>query len=206
MIEEPLFMKQQLTEEDKFERLEFVYHDLGTRLKNDDNTSWRIILLSGILLGLLGTIVKLSGSLNTFQLVLTIISIVLLLGTIGCAFVSLLIFRDLRHISNMTYLLGKDGEKAYKNNEYLVRKFSQDNNKSRYSVFHTVDFLSRGVQQEDRNKYQEDIASNFITDLVDYIFFLANLIEVRKRPRSVALWMVLFDSIFITLTAIFVSC
>lgn len=156
--------------------LQFVYEDLAARLSNDTANSWQVIALSGLLLTILGALA--SQFSRSLEKIVAGISGVFLFLAIGAGFLSIISFRAAARIPYKGLLLGKHGEHAYSQLKLLIAE-----NRS-VSIFHTSDFLARGVSTEARTKYLEDVRTRYQSDLVDYLFFLADLIEVRKRPRG----------------------
>lgn len=163
------------------EGLGLLLGDVSARLANDNENSWRIVSLSAILLTILAAFLVQGAPLFHLPTVFgtlagTSLSLAMLTGI-----VSLLLYRDLKWIPLKRILLGSTGLKAYRN----IRALSSSA-KTPF-LFHTQTFLARGVSPDAREAYLRQVREQFPEELVAYIFFLANMIEIKKRPRTVSL-------------------
>ena len=160
--------------------LDTVYGDIVGRLIKDDENSWNIVTLSGALLTLLGTLLVQTDSLGRLASVFAFFSGIFLLMAMLTGITSRIVFRDLKRVPFKKIVLGTRGAAAYERNWDILL------NASDLSVFHTYDFFQRGVSSEARLAYLRIMKDNdkVDMDLVDYLFFLANMIEIKRHPRS----------------------
>jgi len=166
------------------ENLEMVYGDIVGRLVNDNNNSWQIITLAGILLTVLGTLIVQSSLQEYFVKIFAFAAGIFLTLAMVAGFVSLLVYRDLRRIPFFKrIILGPNGMEAFEKNEQVPDELS---------LFHTSDLLKRQKKSNSCSVYLDDVRRRYDEDFVDYLFFLANLIEIKKRTRSYALVFILF--------------
>ena len=166
------------------ENLEMVYGDIVGRLVNDNNNSWQIITLAGILLTVLGTLIVQSSLQEQLVKIFAFSAGIFLTLAMVAGFVSLLVYRDLRRIPVFKrIILGPNGMEAFEKNEQVPDELS---------LFHTSDLLKRQKKSNACSVYLDDVRRRYDEDFVDYLFFLANLIEIKKRTRSYALVFILF--------------
>ena len=167
---------------EKSGRLRFIYSDLGARLANDNRNSWQMVSLAPVLMTFLAGLLALSRDLSLSAKIWAALGCFFLFLTVLLATISVLVPRDLPRLRLKRFLLGQDGQKGWANNDEILKRPLAHS-----SVFHTRVFLRRGYSPEARRKYLEDVETDFDEDLVDYLFFLADLIEVKRRPRVLAM-------------------
>ena len=171
------------------ENLEMVYWDISGRLVNDNTNSWQIITLAGILLTVLGTLLVQDSPQGNLVKGFAFSAGIFLTLAMFAGFISLLVYRDLRRIPLFKRLiLGKTGMEAFKQNEQLPDELS---------LFHTTDLLKRQKKPEACSVYLNDVRRRYDEDFVEYLFFLGNLIEIKKRSRSYALIFILLGGLSI---------
>lgn len=159
-----------------------MYEDIVGRLIKDDENSWNIVTLSGVLLTLLGTLLVQTDSLELSVRVFALLAGIFLLMAMLTGIISRIVFRDLKWVPLKGTVLGSRGAVAYERNRCILISASE------LSVFHTYDFFQRGVSPKKRLKYLDEMKDNdkVDKDLVDYLFFLANMIEIKRHPRSLS--------------------
>lgn len=163
--------------------LDIVYEDIVGRLIKDDENSWNIVTLSGVLLTLLGTLLVQTDSLEFPVRVFALLAGIFLLLAMLTGIISRIVFRDLKWVLPLKgIVLGTRGAAAYERNRCILISASD------LSVFHTYDFFQRGVSHEARLDYLGEMkdTDKVDKDLVDYLFFLANMIEIKRHPRSLS--------------------
>lgn len=175
--------------------LNTVYGDIVGRLVKDDENSWNIVTLSGVLLTLLGTLLVQTDSLELPVRAFALLAGIFLLLAMLTGIISRIVFRDLKWVPLKGFVLGSKGAVAYERNQCILISASEP------SVFHTYDFFERGVSHKKRLEYLDEMKNNdkVDKDLVDYLFFLANMIEIKRHPRSLSFLFMLLAGLSIAL-------
>ena len=166
--------------------LKFVYSDLVARLVGDNNSTVTILGIAGVLLALLGGMVGNSPASPPSLVVKcsTLVAGISLLASMLFGLCSLLLCRELRqYLPFKKLLLGKAGYEALQSVVPILRAQPP----YELSVLHTAHLLEWGVTKEAMADYASSIGEKFGEELVCYVFFLAHVIEIRKRPRLISL-------------------
>jgi hypothetical protein len=184
------------------ESLSFMYNDLGARLANDNSNAAVVMSSAGVLLGLLATAaVTDKGPLTIEAKVAMSIGCGTLSLSMLFGFYALLLARDVkRFMPFKRWLLGEDGCRALAATgqmftDYKARKY--------LTIIHTAHFLDRGVGPEARRRYALDIRDVFEDDMIDYLFFLARMIEVKKGPRRISAFLLFVGGASVAATLLF---
>jgi hypothetical protein len=187
--------------DDGRKNLDIVYGDIVGRLIKDDENSWNIVTLSGVLLTLLGTLLVKPDSLELPVRVFALFAGIFLLLAMLTGIISRIIFRDLKWVPLKGIVLGNRGAVAYERNWEILKN---DSEASELSFFHTYDIFQRGVSPDALLAYLDEVKDDdkFDNSFVGYLFFLANIIEIKKRPRSLSFLFMLLAGVFITLLLI----
>lgn len=184
----------QANDERATEQLKLVYLDLSQRLANDNDVSWKIVTPSGVLLALLGTFIAQAHPVGVLVKVLASVSASCLLVAIVYGFVSLLVYRDLRRLK-VKYIPGADSPE-------FQTMLGPNSGGLFESLFHTSSILKGGNQASERDDYRRRLRDYFDRHLTDYVFFLANLIEIKRRPRFWSLMFMLTGSLLVGATVV----
>lgn len=164
----------------RVKELQLIYEDMAGRFVNDNNNSWQIVSLSAFLLTLLGTLLVQNNPLELPVKIFSILAGIFLGLAILAGFISLLSYRDIKLVPLKTIVLGCKGAHSYKTSWDLILSGPK-------SLFHNTDIMMRGITLEARTAYLKEVGDRFEEDMVDYLFFLAYLIEIKKRPRALSL-------------------
>ncbi len=176
---------------DNTEKIKLVYDDIIHRLINDNDNSWKIITLSGILLTILGTFFTQNPSLGLSGKAIVILAAIFFLLAIFTGLISLLLYRDLKRLPFKRILLDAKAMQAYEENINLFE-----------NAFHTQYILRKGLANGAQVEYGRSLTQEFDQHLTNYIFYLSNMVEVKKRPRILSLFFMLLGSIAITVVLI----
>ena len=163
---------------------------MAGRFVNDNNNSWQIVSLSALLLTLLGTLLVQNNPLELPVKIFAFLAGIFLGLAILAGFISLLSYRDLKLVPLKTMVLGCKGAHSYVKSLDLIMSAPK-------SLFHNTDILRRGIELKARSDYLEEVGDRFDEDMVDYLFFLAYLIEIKKRPRALSLLFISLGGLFI---------
>lgn len=177
--------------EHNIEKLKIVYEDMGARLSQDNDNSWKVVTLASVLLTLLGVFIADQSVLTVWGRVFLGLAAISYVLAMVYGFVSLLLFRDLRRLPLKRIFLDIKRFKAFENNPYFIN-----------CDFHTRKVLSNGTTQEAQKLYLNNLLNNFDSQFVNYIFWLANTIETKKKPRILSLIFVFLGSLSMALVFI----
>jgi hypothetical protein len=181
--------------------LDIVYGDIVGRLIKDDENSWNIVTLSGVLLTLLGTLLVQRDSLEFPVWAFALLAGIFLSLAMVTGIISRIVFRDIKSVPFKEIILGCRGADAYARNWEILKNASEA---SELSFFHTYDIFQRGVSPDAILAYLDEVKDDdkFDKSFVGYLFFLANIIEIKKRPRSLSFLFMLLAGVFIALLLI----